>query len=289
MRSLSSETRLDHSGKPPVDGWKWRRGAYSGRDSSEHVQDLRRVAWRRPPSFRGRGVAGTRGIGGAQQDSGVRHGTAACAEEKVASVRLRTCPGRHDSARRRAGRIVSRRGSIGNRRVQDRQQERRSVCADDDTHAHNTLSPEDGKVQVFYPFHPLQGATVQILRRPKREDGAVSVIDRSGKRLKIPVWMLSPETAQIMISEQAHLSKEALLSLASLLSLHAGENRGHDNLLSTAVKECQGGHRGATGTIGPEDSGRKRNRARGCNRARRCGRSDGSDSDGGFSSGRRKD
>jgi hypothetical protein len=165
----------------------------------------------------------------------------------------------------------------------------RNGCAGADTHAHNTLSPEDGKVQVFYPFHPLRGATVQILRRPKREDGAVSVIDRSGKRLKIPVWMLSPETAQIMISEQAHLSKEALLSLASLLSLHAGENRGHDNLLSTAVKECQGGHRGATGTIGPEDPGRKRNGARGCNRARRCGRSDGSDSDGGFSSGRRKD
>jgi hypothetical protein len=66
--------------------------------------------------------------------------------------------------------------------------------------------------------------------------------------------MLSPETAQTMISEQPHLSKEALLSLASLLSLHAGKNRGYDNLLSTAVKECQGGHRGATGTIGPENA-----------------------------------
>ena len=58
---------------------------------------------------------------------------------------------------------------------------------------HNTLSAKDTKVQVFYPFHPLHGASVQILRRPKRGDGAVSVIDRAGKRLKIPVWMLSPE------------------------------------------------------------------------------------------------
>src|SRR5262249_58394996 len=129
---------------------------------------------------------------------------------------------------------------------------------------------------------------VQILRRPKREDGAVSVIDRSGKRLKIPVWMFSLETAQIMISERAHRSKEALLSLTSLLSLHAGENRGHDNLLSTAVKECQGGHRGATGTIGREDLGRKRNRARRCDSARRSGRADGSHSGGGFSSERRQ-
>jgi hypothetical protein len=116
----------------------------------------------------------------------------------------------------------------------------------------------------------------------------VLVIDRAGKRLKIPVWMLSPEAGSIAISERIHLRKEALLSLASLLSLHAGENRGHDNLLSTAVKECKGGHRGATGTIGPEDPGRKRNRARRCDNARRSGRSDGSHSGGGFSSERGK-
>jgi len=126
------------------------------------------------------------------------------------------------------------------------------------------------------------------VRRPKRGDGAVSVIDQTGRRLKIPVWMLSPEAAGTVISEQIHFSKEALLSLASLLSVHAGENRGHDNLLSTAVNECQGGHRGATGTIGPDDSGRKRNRARRCDSARRSGRSDGSHSGGSFSSGRRK-
>ena len=116
----------------------------------------------------------------------------------------------------------------------------------------------------------------------------MSVIDRAGKRLKVPVWMVSPEAAGIMISEPVHLSKEALLSLASLLSLHAGEDRGHDNLLPTAVNECKGGHRGATGTIGSDDPGRKRNRARGYNGARRSCRSDGSHSGGGFSSGRRK-
>jgi len=181
------------------------------------------------------------------------------------------------------------RRSSGNDPERDRRRQPRNGHGDEDTHAHSTLSAETTHVHVFYRFHPLCSSTLQIVRRPKRGDGAVSVIDQTGRRLKIPVWMLSPETAQITISEQAHLSKEALLSLASLLSLHAGENRGHDNLLSTAVKECQGGHRGATGTIGPEDPGRKRNRARGCNRARRCGRSDGSDSDGGFSSGRRKD
>jgi hypothetical protein len=100
--------------------------------------------------------------------------------------------------------------------------------------------------------------------------------------------MLSPEAASIVVSERVHLSKEALLSLASLLSLRASEDRSHDNLLPTAVNGCKGGHRGATGTIGPDDPGSKRDRARGCESARRCGRADGSHSGGGFSSERRK-
>jgi hypothetical protein len=89
---------------------------------------------------------------------------------------------------------------------QDRQRQLRSEHEDADTHAHNTLSAENAEVQVLYPFHPLHGSTVQILRRPERGDGAVSVIDRNGKRLKIPIWMLSPETTSVVINEQACLS-----------------------------------------------------------------------------------
>ena len=172
--------------------------------------------------------------------------------------------------------------SSGRDRGRVRQRGRRSGHGDEDTHAHSTLSAETTHVHVFYRFHPLCSSTLQIVRRPKRGDGAVSVIDQTGRRLKIPVWMLSPEAAGTVISEQIHLSKEALLSLASLLSLRAGEDHGHDNLLPTAVDECKGGHREATGTIGPGDSGRKRNRARRCDSARRSGRSDGSHSGGAF-------
>ena len=170
----------------------------------------------------------------------------------------------------------------------NRRRERRSGYEDEDTHAHNTLSAENAEVQVFYPFHPLYGATVQILRKPKRGDGAVSVIDQAGKRLKIPVWMLSPDSIGIKISERVHLSKEALLSLTSLLSPHVGEDRGHDNLLPAVVDGCKGGDRGATGTVGPDGPGRKRNRAHRCDSARRSGRSDGSRSAGGISGERRK-
>jgi hypothetical protein len=188
----------------------------------------------------------------------------------------------------RAGRIGATSRSIWNHREQGRQRERCSECEDEHTHAHNTLSAENAEVQVFYPFHPLYGATVQILRKPKRGDGAVSVIDQAGKRLKVPVWMLSPDSSGIEISERVHLSKEALLSLTSLLSPRASEDRGHDNLLPTAVDGCKGGHRGATGTVGPDGPGRKRTRARRCDSARRSGRSDGSHSGGGISGERRK-
>jgi len=84
--------------------------------------------------------------------------------------------------------------------------------------AHNTLSADNTDVQVFYPFHPLHGVTLRILRRPKRGDGAVCVIDPAGRRLKIPIWMLLPECAEITISQRPHLGKQALLSLASLIT-----------------------------------------------------------------------
>src|SRR6516164_1873021 len=84
--------------------------------------------------------------------------------------------------------------------------------------AHNTLSADSTDVQVFYPFHPLHGVTLRILRRPKRGDGAVCVMDPAGRRLKIPTWMLLPECSEITISQQPRLGKQALLSLASLIA-----------------------------------------------------------------------
>jgi len=178
--------------------------------------------------------------------------------------------------------------SSGSGRERDRRRPARSGHGDDAIHAHNTLSAENTHVKVLYPFHPLHDASLQIVRRPKRGDGAVSVIDPTGRRLKIPVWMLLPDCVKTKIIERPHLSKEALLSLTSLLSPHDPEDHVHDNLLPTAVDGCKGGHRGATTTIGPDDPDRKRNRADGCSGTRRSDRSHGSHSGGGLSSGRRK-
>src|SRR5215831_18476832 len=103
------------------------------------------------------------------------------------------------------------------RRARHRLRGPHSGRAGDGIRAHNTLSPETTHVHVFYPFHPLHDATLQIVRKPKRDDGAVSIIEPTGRRLKIPVWMLLPECAEIKITERPRLSREALLSLTLLL------------------------------------------------------------------------
>jgi len=216
----------------------------------------------------------------------VSHKTEAHCARRVASVQRRTCRGRRGSVLEQAKRSAVRHRSIWNHREPGHQRERCSEHGDDDTHGHNTLSAEATEVKVFYPFHPLHGSTLQIQRRPKRGDGAASVIDRYGRRLKIPMWMLSLGSVDIRISEQALLSKEALLSLSTLLA--APRQRDHDNLQPIVVNASEGGHRGATRTDGPDDPARNPSRAREPDRSGRSGRSDGALSSSGISRRRRK-
>jgi hypothetical protein len=175
-----------------------------------------------------------------------------------------------------AGRIPVWKRSSAPVRARRHHPARRSADEDGDIRAHNTLSAENAHVQIYYPFHPLCGSILQVVRRPKRGDGAVSVIDPIGKRLKIPVWMLSPECAAITTTETAHLSKEALLHLTSLLATRLpAADQIHDNLLQTGVDEHSGGQRGATTTSGPDGPNGYRGRAHGRKGARGSDRSNG--------------
>jgi len=101
-------------------------------------------------------------------------------------------------------------------------------------------------------------------------------MDPAGRRLKIPVWVLLPESAEIKISQQPHLGKHALLSLASLITSQlVFEDRVHDNLLPTNVGGCEEGRRAATSTSGPDDPKGMRRRANRRNDPRRSDRSHG--------------
>jgi hypothetical protein len=101
--------------------------------------------------------------------------------------------------------------------------------------------------------------------------------------------MLSRESAAIKITEQAHLGKEALLSLAVLIASPLdSEGHVHDYLLQTTIDECKGGRRDATTTSGPDDPKRKRGSANKRSDTRRSDRSHGPRSGGGLSKGERK-
>jgi hypothetical protein len=139
-----------------------------------------------------------------------------------------------------------------------RRQELHSGHADGDIVTHNTLSADVTHVEVFYPFHPLHGYRLRVLRKPKKSDGAVAVVDPIGKRLKIPVWMLSPVAGKAEINSKASLSRESLLSLVALLK-SAGEQ--NDNLLQTSTDKSKGDRHAATATTKP-GSNRRRTRNR---------------------------
>src|SRR5262249_4661065 len=149
---------------------------------------------------------------------------------------------------------------------------------------HNTLSTETHHVRIFYPFHPLHGLNLQVVRKPKRGDGAVSIRDPAGKRLKIPVWMITPDASHVQIVEQPLLSKEALLSLTSLIA-PVMDITNH-NLPQTIVDGWRGGQCGAATTSGSDDTEGTRDRAG--RTTNRTDRSDGAHPGHGFSSRRRK-
>jgi len=172
-------------------------------------------------------------------------------------------------------------------REPDLPRERRNGHAGGTTVAHNTLSADAAHVQVFYPFHPLHGYRLRVIRRPQRSDGAVSVLDPVGKRLKIPVWMLSSAASNLKTTEQALLSREALLNLTSLLT-HSTANGIHDNLPQTSVDGRKGGHRAAATTPEP-DPNRRGTRARRGDGPSRTGRSHGSHSGDSFPNGGKED
>jgi hypothetical protein len=195
----------------------------------------------------------------------------------------RTFRGIPDSIPSLAERSDWERGSKACDPVTTRRRALRNEREDANTRAHNTLSAGAAHVQVFYPFHPLHGKILRVICRPKTGDGAVTVMEPSGRRLKIPVWMLASDCAGAEIKDRAHLGKEALLTLASLLTtVLTSADAEHDNLLQTAVDGGNGGQRDATATSGRDDRKARRTSAVRRSRATRADRSDGQHSGGGI-------
>jgi hypothetical protein len=142
-----------------------------------------------------------------------------------------------------------------------------NASADEAIVTHNTLSADATHVQVFYPFHPLCGYRLRVLRRPQRGDGAVSVIDPAGKRLKIPLWMLAPASAHVPILPHATLPQESLLQLALLLK-HPTVSGPHDKLRPPSVDGDKEGPPATAVTLAPHSNRRGSHSSRGNHKSR---------------------
>ena len=70
---------------------------------------------------------------------------------------------------------------------------------------------------MYYQFHPLHGLELDVVRKSRKGDGAVTVVDPEGISLKIPLWMVSPQATEYELSENAEISVRALLELVHLL------------------------------------------------------------------------
>jgi hypothetical protein len=73
-------------------------------------------------------------------------------------------------------------------------------------------------VMVHYPFHPLVHQHLKVVSWPRNSIGATTVQHPDGNTIKIPVWMLQPEAAQLALQSQIELSSKVLLSLVDLLA-----------------------------------------------------------------------
>ncbi len=112
----------------------------------------------------------------------------------------------------------------------------------------------------------------------------MSIKEPTGKRLKIPVWMFTPDASHVQIVDEPHLSREALLGLTSLIAPMLDIT--NHNLSQTVVDGCKGGQRGATATSGSDDGeGMREHAGRSTNRTER---SEGAHSGRGLSRRRRK-
>jgi len=79
---------------------------------------------------------------------------------------------------------------------------------------------------------------------PQKREGAVTVRDPGGKRLKVPSWMLDDDASRVQLANQVTISLAALQALDELIRLHQlhlsaqRPQTHHCGLYATNTAEC---------------------------------------------------
>ena len=177
-QSPANGTSPGHQRRRRAGGWKSQRDEYTRRDSEVPARVRRTGACSRPPRGTSRVGGSNLEIASAEPGRQACRGTEAVRRSVPVGALRGTCRGRpraEPPAGGRTGHFED--APIGRDPQTSRPPRRRNERGDEGIRAHNTLSAETTHVQVFYPFHPLQGVLLQIVRKPKRGDGAVSIIE----------------------------------------------------------------------------------------------------------------
>jgi hypothetical protein len=89
------------------------------------------------------------------------------------------------------------------------------VCAGATNTIQNTIGPS---ITVHYPFHPLHGKSFDVAYCSRSHAGTVTVFGPGEKRLRLPLWMVSPEAEQFRPGEEPAVAVTALLRVCELVS-----------------------------------------------------------------------
>jgi hypothetical protein len=78
----------------------------------------------------------------------------------------------------------------------------------------NTIS---SRINIQYPFHPFCGLDLEVVSKSRHADGSTKAKTPTGFNRLIPGWMLEAEARCYEISDEAHISCKAIVSLIDLL------------------------------------------------------------------------
>jgi hypothetical protein len=78
----------------------------------------------------------------------------------------------------------------------------------------NTIGSQ---VEINYPFHPLFGKKLKVVRESITKNGTIFIDAPKGFCKEIPSWMTQPECTDYHISELPHISLKAILRAIELL------------------------------------------------------------------------
>ncbi len=113
--------------------------------------------------------------------------------------------------------------------------------------ATNRYKTNSRTVTVYGPFHLLRGHELQVVGTPRNGNTAITVVAPTGRRLKIPLWIVSPAAAGYVMGEQATVNPQALLSAFELLlPVMSNASQLTGNLSATGTSPTAGGADEAT-------------------------------------------